>query len=300
MIIKDILEKIYRSYCPMKIRLLRSNLINKKENNLKYIEIMNYFSNQKAAEPFLKELEYLKKIKKIETFPYEYKAKYNYKYVEVFYDRKRNMRYVLHKNKKMYFPRKTSKNDVKSAYNALLIEQDYNSPHLYFNDEFKVKNGDVFLDVGAAEGMIALDNIDKIKKLYIFECQDEWREALSATFEPWIDKVEIVNKYVSDQNNCNEITLNKYINKHDSFIIKMDIEGAEILALKGLSNCLEGNNIRLVCSTNHKENDGTNIRRILKQHNFNTEYSKGFMLLNFENDFLPPYFRRGIIRAWKK
>lgn len=47
---------------------------------------------------------------------------------------------------------------------SVLAEQDDRSPHLYFANYVKVKEGSVLLDVGAAEGLITLLNIDKIKK----------------------------------------------------------------------------------------------------------------------------------------
>ena len=43
------------------------------------------------------------------------------------------------------------------------------SPHSYVNDTFKVEAGDVVLDVGSAEGLFALDNIELATKVYVFE-----------------------------------------------------------------------------------------------------------------------------------
>lgn len=44
-------------------------------------------------------------------------------------------------------------------------------------------------DIGSAEGNFSLSNIENVKKVYLFESDKEWIEALEATFRPWRDKV---------------------------------------------------------------------------------------------------------------
>ena len=75
-----------------------------------------------------------------------------------------------------------------------------NSPHRYLTESFTIGQNDVLADIGAAEGNFSLAVIEKVKKIYIFEYDQEWIEALRATFAPWSDKVEIINKFVSDKN----------------------------------------------------------------------------------------------------
>ena len=70
--------------------------------------------------------------------------------------------------------------------------------------------GKSLLDVGSAEGIFTLDVIDLIEHAYLFECDDEWVEALEATFLPWKDKITIVRKYVSDMDDENNTTLDSY------------------------------------------------------------------------------------------
>lgn len=46
----------------------------------------------------------------------------------------------------------------------IFTEQHEKSAHRYFSDSCHVEEGDILVDVGAAEGLIALDHIDKVKK----------------------------------------------------------------------------------------------------------------------------------------
>ena len=58
------------------------------------------------------------------------------------------------------------------------------SSHSYhFNINYT--STDIAVDAGAAEGIWSLDIIDKIKELYLFECDDDCIEPLRATFAPW-------------------------------------------------------------------------------------------------------------------
>lgn len=63
--------------------------------------------------------------------------------------------YVWHKEKKLYFPR-WSEPQIKHAYNQLIMEQDVESPHTYFSEKYQIEEGDIFVDVGGAEGIISL------------------------------------------------------------------------------------------------------------------------------------------------
>ena len=58
---------------------------------------------------------------------------------------------------RLYFPKEMTKSQIRAAYRTLLTEQDIESPHRYFDDNFKLNGNDIFFDVGAAEGMIALE-----------------------------------------------------------------------------------------------------------------------------------------------
>ena len=117
---------------------------------------------------------------------------------------------------------------IKRAYSDLLREQDINSPHRYLSESFNPGNDDVVADIGAAEGNFSLSVIEKVKKIYLFEYDQEWIEALRATFAPWAEKVEIINKYVSDYNDESHIRFDTFFEmKKDITFLKIDVDGAE-------------------------------------------------------------------------
>jgi len=55
-----------------------------------------------------------------------------------------------------------------------------------------------------------LNAIEKVSKIILFETNVNWVEALNATFEPWKDKVTIVNKFVGNINNSTNTTHDSY------------------------------------------------------------------------------------------
>lgn len=102
-------------------------------------------------------------------------------------------------------------------------------------EEFR---GKTLLDIGSAEGFTALDTIEVTRFVYLFEYEDKWIEALQATFEPWKEKTMIVKKYISDHDDDVNAALDNFLkdkSRKDIFL-KMDIEGAECMALQG---CME-------------------------------------------------------------
>lgn len=110
-----------------------------------------------------------------------------------------------------------SNDEWRNTYIQLLLEQDEESPHRYIKSNRIPDSNTIFADLGAAEGFLALDFIDKVKKIYLFECDPDWIEALKMTFGPWENKVEIVNRYVSD------VTSEKTVSLDDFFWIKISI-----------------------------------------------------------------------------
>ena len=221
--------------------------------------------------------------------------------INVKYDESKELFYIFHQGKKMYFSRKFKLGErVKEYYKSLLLEQHIDSPHRYITENFKLDGVKCLVDAGGAEGIFSLENLDRAEKIYIFECDEEWIEALEATFKEYKEKIKIIKKFVSDKNNENEITLDEFQKniKEKIDFIKMDIEGAEVLALKGFKNILEkNNNLRIIACVYHKSNDEKDIREILK--GFKVEVTDRYMLFLWDKDLSTPYFRRGILRAIK-
>jgi hypothetical protein len=228
------------------------------------------------------------------SFPYPFALNYKKMHVIRHFDTQYGLHYVMHSGKRLYFPKSyanDNKKKFKNCYRFLVIEQDASSPHRYIRDMNRLK-GKTLLDIGAAEAIFSLDVIELVDHVYIFECDDVWIEALNATFAPWKDKVTIVRKYVSDTNDENTITLNRFFEDKDkkNLFLKMDIEGYEQAALRGASNLLrEAQDIDFSICTYHRKNDAIEIAGMLHSFGFECEQTDGYFYLQKD-------FRKAIIR----
>lgn len=235
----------------------------------------------------------------VRIFPYPFHDNYSSDKIDVFYAPETGMRYVLQDGKRLYFKKRWSGKRIKRAFSDLLREQDINSPHRYLTDKFTIVNDDVVADIGAAEGNFSLSVIEKIKKLYLFEYDQEWIQALRATFAPWAEKVEIINKYVSDYNDDSHIRLDTFFDmKNDITFLKIDVDGAEAIVL---NSCVEvfkaHNSFKVALCTYHKNNDEKDFTLLLKNHGFSISPSKGYMIHYYDKKMKAAYLRRGLIRA---
>lgn len=234
------------------------------------------------------------------VFPHDFVSKYSTTQVNVLMDEQNGLFYVLHAGKKLYYSKQfKSKEDVQKMYNSIAVEQDEDSPHRYLTPQFNVHDHDVVVDIGAAEGNFGLEVIERVKALYIVEPEEHWIEALEATFEPWKEKVHIINKYVTDVNNEESVSLDRLLGDSPVNFIKMDVEGAEISILKSAGSILAKNNdLRLAVCTYHENSHAGIIGNVLKNQRFDCSFSNGHMLFLYRR-LTPPYFRRGLIRASK-
>jgi hypothetical protein len=272
-----------------------------------YLTIMRYFDNHDKS-LYLNEIKYLEKKGELDVFPYEYMKRFEDS--EVFYDKIEKLNYVLHENKKLYFPIELSVEDIKWSYanyieNENLLGGNYKekNPHQYITDRFFVDKDDVILDLGSAEALFALHHVDTAKFIIIVENNPLWSKALEATFRPYKNKVKIINKIVSNFKSDESITLDEIMNEFPKakFFIKMDLEGVEKDILQ--SNTLTFSkypSFKIACATYHNNDDAQIIEQILKDYGFNIEFSEGYLLFLYDEfELKPPYFRKGILRASK-
>jgi hypothetical protein len=297
-----VIKRLLKSIMPWAIRVALSEYKNSLLDADLLARINKYFEkNDKDKEKYKRELELLNTTKTVNVFPYSFVYKYNAKDILVTKDKKSGLSYVLHNNRKLYFPKGISKRDIQQIYSSLLVEQDNNSPHKYLTETFNISDKDIFVDVGSAEGILSLDLVDKAKAVYLFEYEERWIEALEATFAPWKDKVTIVKKYVSDKVSEHETTIDSYFREfQENLLIKIDVEGAESSVLSGATETLKKDNVKIICCTYHKQEDAEKFEMLLNRLGYKTEFSNGYMLWKYCKELKPPFFRKGLIRAWKE
>jgi len=285
---------IYRILVPKPLRtaLLKKSLRKK---------IPAYFASIPKNEVNDEQKEVLKFIEdhEIRIFPYPFHTDYSPDKIEVMYDSEKGMRYVLQDGKRLYFKKRWGEKKIKKAYCDLMREQDINSPHRYLTDTFSVDKDDVVADIGAAEGNFSLSVIDKVKKVCIFEYDQEWIDALKVTFAPWPDKVEIINKFVSDKNDDSHIRFDTFIEKRqDVNFLKIDVDGAESLVLGSCDKLFKtAQPFKIALCTYHKNDDEKEFTSLLKNYGFQVTPSKGYMINYYDKKMKAPYLRRGLIRA---
>ena len=275
-----------------------------KLSSLKAKMNLYFYFHPKLKRTYLTELKFIKE-KSATNFPYSFVFPYNFIYaysitnIKVLKDIEKDLLYVIHRGKRLYFKRSMKTElAVQIAYYCLLIERDEQSPHRYLDKDFTIDQNSIVLDVGAAEGILGLDNIEKISKLYIFEVNNEWIEALNATFEPWKEKVFVVNKYISNNDDNETITLDHFFGEDKIDFIKIDVEGAEMSIFEGSTQILSRDSIKIAVCTYHKQEDAEKIEQVLLKNKFMCSFTPNYMLFIFE-DMKPPYFRKALLRAEK-
>lgn len=277
------------------------------KNKILFHDIINYFENNPSPE-YTEELEYLKKYRKVNAFPYEQVK--NIDKPLTFFDEKKQLPYVIHYGKKLYFPIHWKLNHIEEVYKNYIERENLlgggytnKAPHKYQTESFCVNEGDIVLDIGSAEALFSLNIIEKAKHIYIFEADSMWLKPLHATFEPYKDKVTIINKLVSDKDTDKEVQLETCLktDKKDTLFIKMDIEGFETVVLNNSKNFLNKlQNVKIVACTYHKHDDANKIKKVFDELGFCSEFSEGNILFIYgDEDLKPPYFRKGVIRATK-
>ena len=236
----------------------------------------------------------------LSMYPYEFIKKYKPESIKVYTDNECGMKYVLHENKRLYFGASLTEKQIRKYYNQCLMEQDIDSPHRYEYSDFKVNVDDVVVDIGVAEGNFALSVVERVKKLYLFETDALWIDALNKTFEPWKDKVVIINKYVSDVNTDKEVSADVFFADCDVNFLKIDVEGGEMKVLRGAHTLFTNQNkLKISVCTYHRQDDAKNIDNYLMSNQFLTEFSKGYMICDWDRKLSAPWLRKGLIRAEK-
>ncbi len=284
------------------------------EINAEIRTVLNMLGNEvvlsgKYDDDYPEETDYMRRHNKIYVFPYNFTDKYDASQIKVYYDGSKDLKYVIHNGKKLYFPA-WNDDKVQIEYNQLILEQDPESPHRYFDDECCVSEGDIFVDVGAAEGIISLDVIERAGEVYLIECSENWIRTLKESFADYQDKVHIIPKYAGAFDDEETVTLDTLLEKYSErrIFIKMDIEGMEPDALMGARKTLARNNCRVSCAVYHTNDESTEVTGFFEKNGYRVYPSENYMLFLyckslFDNGkyerIRAPFFRNGVIRALK-
>lgn len=274
-------------------------------------EIYRLLSNEKTEgidEEQAAAFDYLSEKKRWCVYPGEYAELYNN---EALFDIKKsddNFFYAVLGGKNLYFPKKYGQDTIRQMCKSRLLEQDRLCPHCYFSQEcLPPQKGEVLFDIGAAEALISLQYVDVAAHVYIFECDQDWMDALHKTFEPWKEKVSIINLYVGNKTADGMTRIDDFVcanpQLQDSdIVIKMDIEGAELAALEGCADTIARKNVRFSVCTYHQPGDAEKFKFFFEKRGFKTEFSKNYMLFKglTPSEYCRPYLRKGMIRAWKE
>lgn len=265
-------------------------------------KIVKYLGDRVLNDEQREVYEYLQN-HKLSVFPYNFPQKYISNDIFIETDPENGLYYTLWEGKKLYYKNGHQFNKAQVYFNSLLLEQDPLSPHRYLTDTFDVDTNDVIVDVGAAEGNFSLSVIEKVKQVYIFEVEKDWIKALEATFEPWKEKVKIVQKYVSDQDTNTSIRLDTFFNKNQKVnFIKADVEGAEAQVINGASDLIKAQtNLKIAICTYHRQTDAEDLDKLLKNKGFENSFSDKYMIFYYgkTNIVKPPYLRKAVLRAKK-
>lgn len=294
----SIAQSIYRAFLPKSLRdKITKARYQRRGDSLKQ-KVIAFYANKKLSTEQQEVINYLKD-NPYSVFPYDFTKNYRAEQVEVHYDQEKDLHYSLLDGKRLYIKRGTAIDYIKKKLNAAALEQDPKSPHLYLEGDFQIEEGDVLADIGVQEGNFALEVIEKVSKVYLFEADKDWSEALEATFAPWKDKVVIINKFVGDKNDEGFVTLDEYFKDIELNFLKIDVDGAERQLLKGAKKLLTQDKLKIALCTYHFQHDAEEFDALLKSNGFQTEFSKGYMLFHFDDKLRPPYLRRGLVRGWK-
>lgn len=254
-----------------------------------------YHSRELCDDNAIKVIDNIEKNDKLGAFNYDFVELHSR--AECHFDDSCGMYYGLYQGKRLYLNRNyKTKRQAEHYIKYLNIEQDEKSPHRYFDENFTFDGG-IVLDAGAAEGNFTLEIIEKVEKAILVEADSDWNEALLKTFEPWKEKIIIINKYLSDMDDSSHVSINSLTKEHNIKFVKMDIEGAEVDALKGGNDFFNRVDcLKMVVCAYHNNDDEVKIRNILQPYSFVMKNTKGYMVF-VDNLRQEPRLVHGILRA---
>lgn len=245
-------------------------------------------------------IDYIKK-NGVRMYNYSFYDEYMEKEVPVFFDSEHTLFYGMYLGYRMYFSQKLNTLEkAKNYFRYVCMEQDKRSPHCYLMKSCKCGEYKNVVDIGAAEGVFALQVLETAGHVYLIEADEDWCKALELTFQKYREKITIIKGYVSDKQEKEQIALDKLFSDKQVDFIKMDIEGAEMQALHGAEKLIEQCSPQMAICTYHNPDDNEKIREWLLERGYAVENSAGYVICQNEeelNNRERVDFRRALLRA---
>jgi hypothetical protein len=238
----------------------------------------------------------------VAVFPYPWAVNIQHRSITVSRERD-GMPYVSRGGRRLFFPRPWNDAKVSRYYATILLEQYEHSPHRYTLCKSQGRRGSVLFDIGAAEGVWALDNADLARHIVLCEPNLEWHAPLARTFGqlgvPWV----VLDHFVSDVDGQGRSRLDTIAEpwRDAPFAIKMDIEGEEARALQGARSTLQRQRSTLweICLY-HTPADQERLPEFFARNTagiVSLDVSEGFMMFTDERPACEPFLRRSLLRV---
>ena len=182
--------------------------------------------------------------------------------------------------------------DKKKVFNFGSLYRELNKAQYFDLEELEIVEGEKFVDCGVLDGETSLNLLEKygnkIKKIWMFEPDKKNIQKVKNNFKDQYVEYEIIEKGVwssattlrfqSLGNGCSgieengeerieTICLDEVLNGCEPTFIKMDIEGAEMEALKGAETIIRKYQPKLAISIYHKLEDIEEIPKLLLEYN---------------------------------
>lgn len=253
-------------------------------------------STEETIKPWLQSLA---EEAQLRTYPMQLIDKYTKAAVNLRYDEACDMFYVIHCGKPLYYPREFSPEQIIERYRIRCMERAPESAHCYLDETFRVQEGAIVMDAGAADGSFALEVIDAAERVYMVESEAKWFPAWEQTFAPYREKVLFLHKVLGSRSNGICGTIDEIAGNRPIDFLKMDIGGAEVDALHGAERTLCGNTaMKCVIAAYHAHGTEDRIKQILKTRGFVVSDVKGYL---FHKDYEKPIWenelRHALVRA---
>lgn len=287
-----ILKIIYNEF--LRARIFIYNLRKKISRYILKIKILQFVSSKEGTK-FKLEGNFISRFG-LSIFPYPFQLDYNVNNVNIHFDKE--FPYFIYKGKIVFLPKSWSLDKLKSYANSVLLEQDFRSPHCYQTSLFELDQNDVLLDIGCGEANFSLENIQIVKKVFLFESNQLWIPTLEKTFYNWKEKVVYSNLRMGfDSIDFSFVKEWEFQN----IVLKIDVDGGEREVLRFLDPLLVNfKSIKVAICTYHQNRDASDFEYWFKSRGFNTQFGEGFMVFYYDKEIEKPYFRPGVLFAYRQ